>query len=212
MRQLYIRCPELSAFQPFPKDVDAQPFNPNPRAVSKVMQADNALRSGRYAVLQKAVMDAAPFMHWRETYKDDRFDTSFMARFGCFSVIGDNAPFTSQSLRLFIVYMPAGLYYPWHKHPAEELYFIIAGQAVFKRAGCRDTMLSEGQMMRHESNQAHALEAKDSSILCLVAWRTHLTILPVMTPIRTCWCPHRPRINALSVLPFAGCYQLRRKR
>ena len=36
-------------------------------------------------------------------------------------------------MNAWMVYMPAGLYYPLHQHPAEEMYLCLAGEAVFKK-------------------------------------------------------------------------------
>ena len=141
-----------------------------------------ALTSAKMPALLRAVLNASPAMHWRETYDARNEGAGFMDRWGCFSLIGDNAPFASQKVRLFFVYMPAGLVYPWHRHPAEEIYQVIAGQAVFKRAGHAPRMLGEGQTMYHASQEIHALETEESPVLCLVAWRNHLTIRPELVP------------------------------
>lgn len=142
------------------------------------MLHDNALRSARYPDLLHAILRAGDHVHWRETYKTGALNTDFMARWGCFAVIGEGAPYRSDHLRLFVVYMPAGLYYPPHRHPAEETYLVVAGQAVFKRSGAPDTLLGEGDTAFHPSQQPHALQTTHSPVLCLVAWRNHLDVPP----------------------------------
>lgn len=81
----------------------------------------------------------------------------------------------------WVVYMPAGLYYPWHQHPAEEMYFTLAGEGVFMREGCTDETMREGQACLHQSNQPHAFETKDHPIMAYVVWRNGFDIPPVLT-------------------------------
>lgn len=172
----------LTAFAPFPDDIAPQPFTPNHRAAADLFLADTALPPGPFPALHAAIRNAAPAMHWRETYRAGSADTAFMERWGCYSIVGNDAPFGSARIRLFIVYMPPGLFYPWHSHPAEEIYLVLAGSAVFKSAGNHPAMLSEGQTAFHTSDQPHAIETGGTPMLSLVAWRNHLDIRPTLTP------------------------------
>ena len=117
-------------------------------------------------------------MRWRETYRGRSDQTAFMDRLGCFSIIGEDGPYGSEQLRGFVVYMPPRLYYPWHAHPAEEAYLVISGTAAFRREGHVAERLSEGQVMMHTTDQAHAIETFDEPMLSLVVWRNHLSIAP----------------------------------
>lgn len=170
----------LTSFAAFPAPLEPQAMAPNDRPASRLLQEDKDLHSTAFADLQSAIIAAAPVMRWRAIYDATTQDTRFMDKLGCYSIIGKGGPFASDSLRLFIVYMPAGLYYPWHIHPAEEMYMVISGNAVFKRGGAADECLSEGQSMFHESNQPHAIETKEIPMLSLVAWRNHLETPPIL--------------------------------
>ena len=55
-------------------------------------------------------------------------------------------------MRAWVVYMPPNLYYPWHYHPAEELYFCIAGEAYSKDG--QEDRFHEGGIAQHSSNQS----------------------------------------------------------
>jgi quercetin dioxygenase-like cupin family protein len=88
----------------------------------------------------------------------------------------------SAAIRLFMVYMPPHFYYPWHHHPAEEMYMVVSGNGVFKRKDCPDERLTEGDTSFHHSNQPHAMETLDDPVLCLVAWRDDFETPPVLTP------------------------------
>ncbi len=174
----YMRHEELRNFADFPTNLKQQAMVPIDRPASRLLQEDKDLKSAAFADLQSAIIAAAPVMRWRAIYDSKTHDTRFMDKLGCYSIIGKGGPFASNCLRLFIVYMPAGLYYPWHIHPAEEMYMVISGSAIFKRGGTADENLSEGQSMFHESNQPHAIETTDTPMLSLVAWRNHLETPP----------------------------------
>jgi quercetin dioxygenase-like cupin family protein len=171
----------MSGFAPFPDDVERQTVSPFHCNCRDVFYNDTKLISKKYAALQDAIHTASDTVHWRETYKDTDIGTAFMDRFACYCIIGENAPFSSASIRLFMVYMPPHLYYPWHHHPAEEMYMVVSGNAVFRRKECPEKTLFEGDTSFHASNQPHAMETKEDPVLCLVAWRDDFETPPVLT-------------------------------
>ena len=173
---------EMRGFTPFPDDIVHQAVTPFHNPCCGVFCEDKELVSQKYPALQDAIRAASDAVHWRETYKDTNIGDDFMDRFACYCIIGDNAPFMSAAIRLFIVYMPPHFYYPWHHHPAEEMYMVVSGNGVFKRKDCPDERLTEGETSFHQSNQPHAMETLDDPVLCLVAWRDDFETPPVLTP------------------------------
>lgn len=172
---------DMVAFTPFPDDIERQTVTPSHCNCSDVFRDDTKLVSKKYAALQDAIRTACEAVHWRETYKNTDIGDKFMDQFGCYCIIGENAPFSSNAIRLFMVYMPSHLYYPWHNHPAEEIYMVVSGSAVFRRENCPDEILLEGDTSFHASNQPHAMETMEELVLCLVAWRDDFEIPPVLT-------------------------------
>jgi len=171
----------MMSFTPFPKDIKQQGVTPHHAICADSFRNDAELNSKKYPELQKAMRAASDAVHWRETYKNTDIGVDFMDRFGCYCIVGEDAPFSASTIRLFMVYMPPNLYYPWHNHPAEEIYLVVSGNAVFKRENRPDETLSEGDTSFHESNQPHAMETKDDPVLCLVAWRDNFQTPPVWT-------------------------------
>jgi quercetin dioxygenase-like cupin family protein len=180
LRAAYAAHPDLTGFAPFPTRLVPQEIAPQHRAPSDLMRADPGLASSAFPGLTAAIQAAAPQMRWRETYPEDAEGADFMDRWGCFTIIGADSPFASPELRVFVVYMPARLVYPSHRHPAEEIYLVLAGRARFRREGQRAQTLSPGQTVFHASNQVHAIETGERPVLCLVAWRSHLETPPVL--------------------------------
>ncbi|MCL4159001.1 UNVERIFIED_CONTAM: hypothetical protein GTU68_014101 [Idotea baltica] len=182
VRSAYLGHPDTLDFAPFPDDVRPQDMTPFHARCGDAFREEMGLSSDRYPDLQNAIKAAGPHALWRETYKGTDIGDDFMRKFGCFSIIGKGGPFTSDKLWAFMVYMPSGLYYPWHQHPAEEMYFVVSGSGVFKREGCQDEILTAGQTVFNSSNQPHAMETRDEPVLCLVFWRDRFETAPVLSP------------------------------
>ncbi|MEX0338755.1 MAG: dimethylsulfonioproprionate lyase family protein [Arenibacterium sp.] len=178
-RTAYEAHPAMTGFAPFPGDICRQSIDPYHCPCADLFQAETDLATTRYSALQNAILAASPAAVWRETYKGTDIGADFMDRFGCYCIIGEGGPFVSDALRLYIVYMPAQLYYPWHHHPAEEIYLVISGSAVFNAEGQADKILFPGDTVLHKSNQPHATETRASPVLCLVAWRDRFDTPPV---------------------------------
>ncbi|MEM8776374.1 MAG: dimethylsulfonioproprionate lyase family protein [Pseudomonadota bacterium] len=174
--------PALSSFCDFPTSPETQKIDAYGIPAAALFQSDTGLLTERFAGFRDALLDAAPLAHWRETYKDTDIGTDFLDKFGCYEVLGRDAPFASNSMRSFMLYQPAGLHYPWHHHPAEELYLILAGEAEFAIHGQPSNTLCPGDTVFHESNVPHAMTTHDHPILAYVLWRGDLGTKPIWTP------------------------------
>lgn len=181
-RAAYLGHPQTLAFAPFPVDLTPQEVTPFTCPPAALLRAETGLFTDRYADLRDAIVAAGNTAEWRETYKDTDIGQDFMDRFGCYAIIGPGGPFMSQSLRAWIVYMPPHLHYPWHHHPAEELYLVLAGSALFMKRGHPDTVLNPGDTAFHAGNQPHAMETGAHPVLCLVVWRDGFDTGPMLTP------------------------------
>ena len=134
-----------------------------------------------FPAAKSGFLGTTPLAHWRNTFAHTGIGEHFLSRFGCYTIIGEGGPFSSDKVWVWMVYMPPDLYYPWHHHPGEEMYMVVSGQAIFKRQGLPDETLSEGASLFHNSNQPHAMQTMADPILCLVVWRNGLGIKPVLT-------------------------------
>ena len=181
LRQLHERHYDLRAFCAFPSDVVAQPVTARHMGARDHFDAENGLFGNQYAATKSLLKQLGRYAYWRDTYAGTNVSDRFMDEFGCFSLIGHNGFFKCDQMNAWMVYMPAGLYYPWHQHPAEELYLCLAGEAVFKKDGAPDQHMGEGGVMLHASNQPHAMETLDHPVLCYVVWRNEFTTKPVLT-------------------------------
>ena len=183
LRKLHQTHADVRAFCPMPDDVvqqDVVPFDIPPR---HLMEADQGLTTRLYPDLRDALIAIGPQMQWRETYKDTDIGADFMDRFGCYEIIGVDAPFASSKMRSFLVYQPPHLHYPWHHHPADELYVVIAGEAEFHLQDRASEVLTSGQAAFHPSNTPHALTTHDHPVMTYVLWRDEFDTAPVWSDL-----------------------------
>ena len=118
LKSLHQSHAALRAFCPFPSDVVVQDLKPHHITAADVFEQETGLNASNYPMLRDGLMELSPDMMWRETYKDTDIGADFMDRFGCYEVIGRDAPLASAKMRGFLVYQPPHLHYPWHHHPA----------------------------------------------------------------------------------------------
>ena len=170
-------------FCPFPDRLTDASFASFTVPAADLLATDPYLAAQNLSPFAQAVVDAGADAHWRETYKDTDIDADFIDRFGAFSFVGPDAPWTSADYAGFVVYMPAGLWYPRHEHPAEELYYILAGEADFLADGRPPRTVGAGGTIFHESSQPHATQTHDKPVLAYVLWRNNLGVKPVWSDV-----------------------------
>lgn len=183
VKAFYEASEELSNFVSFPSEdelnwKDREPFLINP---AQLMAKDDSLDSEQFASARDALIALKDVAFWRETYRDTNIGEDFLNRFGCYELLGLEGHFDCDKTRGFIVYSDAGLYYPWHHHPAEEMYFILAGEADFATEGNAAKLLRPGNTVFHAENQPHNMQTRDKGVLAWVQWRGDLTTAPVLT-------------------------------
>ena len=172
---------KIQDFCPFPADIKKQEFDPFHIPASDLMQNEMDLLTRDYAELRDAFISASPYAHWRQTYKGTGIGERFLNEFGCYGLIGPDSPFHSEKIRAWVVYMPKNFYYPWHHHPAEEMYLCLAGEAIFCRENCPSERLSSGGIMEHLANQPHSMETFEHPIMAYVIWRNEFGTKPILT-------------------------------
>lgn len=183
VRSFYEASKELSDFQSFPDESELQWAGLEPHYIqpATLFAEDTTLESEKFGKVRDALIAVKDGALWRETYKDTNIGEDFMNRFGCYELFGWDGHFNCQSTRGFIVYSPGELYYPWHHHPAEEMYFILAGEAEFATEGNAPKMLKPGETVFHAENQPHNMQTREKGVLAWVQWRGEMSIAPVLT-------------------------------
>ena len=68
-------------------------------------------------------------------------------------------------------YWEKGLFYPRHWHEPEEIYLTIAGSATFLSDGRDPLDAGAGATICHYSNQPHAADFSNATLLAAAFWR-----------------------------------------
>ena len=171
----------LGGFVPFAGDIRRQRVIPHDVPAARLFTADPLLSTECLTPLRDALLACGQIARWTEPYSDTDIAKDFRDRFGCYCIIGEGGPFASDHMAAWVVHMPPHLYYPWHHHPAEEIYLVVAGEARFLRQGEAPQMLHPGQTSFHAGNQPHAMETFAHPVTALVAWRNHFESPPMLT-------------------------------
>lgn len=180
LTQVIAANPQLLGFAGWPQVFPAhKPSHPVPAA--RILRDWAEGHTEVTVDLHRAVQGIADYADWQQTYTEEEVGADFLARYGWFELVGPSGHFGSDAIRAYVAYWGENLYYPWHLHEAEELYYIISGRALFEAEGMEPQILGPGDIRIHASNQPHAMTTTDSPILALVLWRgAGLTGLPRM--------------------------------
>lgn len=180
VRALHERSDTLRDFCAFPDPVTHQEIEVRHDPLCDVMRADDGLFAPDDLLpLRDALMAAAPAARWRDTYRDTGYGVTLHAHFGCYEILGRDTPLGVDGMRSFVIYQKPGFHYPLHHHPAEELYFVVAGEGEFLLEGSPSKVLRPGDTAFHPSNVPHALSTTDHPIIAYVLWRGDLNTRPV---------------------------------
>lgn len=85
-------------------------------------------------------------------------------------LIGPNGFYNHSSVRIGLLLQMPKTHYPWHQHAAEELYFILGGNADWAVDRKESTFKSSGSFIHHKSNQAHCMTTNDQYMLAVWGW------------------------------------------
>ncbi len=171
----------IREFAEFPNDFKWHELASHQIPGAVLMANDASLETDTYQPLRDALIAPWQVADWRETYRDTNIGEDFLSRFACYELFGHAGHFHTEKMRGFLLYSDANLYYPWHHHPAEELYFIIAGEASFATEGNQPKLLKSGDTVFHASNQPHNMQTHGKGVLAYVLWRNEFDTAPVLT-------------------------------
>ena len=174
--------PAVADFCPFAAEVAYRHIDPFIIPAARALARDQRLGPTIDAALRDALVGLWDKAFWRETYRGTNIGEDFLARFGCYELAGRGGHFDCRPMRSFVVYSDADLYYPWHHHPSEELYLIVAGAALFEAEGQEPRVLCAGDTAFHAINQPHVMTTQDDPVLAYVLWRgPDMDTAPVLT-------------------------------
>ena len=120
--------------------------------------------------LIQAIKNHAHEANWLQTYSTSEVGKDFSNRHCYFELIGPKGHFYNEKIRAFICYWGAHLNYKWHSHEAEEMYYVLGGQATFRTVTV-ETVLKAGDTQFHKSWESHSMDTLEEPMLAFILWR-----------------------------------------
>lgn len=171
VQRLHEATPALAGYAAWPDDLSPQSVMPNPVAASQTLGVRSLRGTRSTAPVIRALRRAAHELHWKQTYSEAEVGAQFLETYGYVELFGPTGHFRSARLRGYIGYWGPDLVYDWHDHEAEELYFTLAGRAVFAAKGAENVVLKPGESRAHTANQPHMMMTLDQPYLTYALWR-----------------------------------------
>ena len=124
--------------------------------------------------IHKLIKEVSPYAHWKQTYDEKDVGKNFLDKFAYFEFFGPTGHFLTNEMSLYVIFFDKETYYTWHNHEAEELYFVISGNAKFESKNDKSEVLYKTRTRFHKSFQPHSLTTLNDKCLCFVVWKDKL--------------------------------------
>ncbi len=182
-KDVYFNTPALVDFAPWPTDVEKSDLGYRSFPGETLITVFSETGTPKTDPVTRAIKAASNDAFWTQTYTVEEVGRDFLNRYGYFELLGPTGHFQTEELRGYVGFWGEGLDYGWHNHEAEEIYYCLAGEGLFKAEGEADLSLTAGQTKYHSAFQKHAMSTTDQPFLCLAFWRGKgMSDLPRMTP------------------------------
>ena len=119
--------------------------------------------------LLDAITPVSSYLPWRYNYPPRNDDPTLGQNIAFAEIIGPEAPFRNDSIRLGLTLIGPQTWYPGHHHPAIELYHVVTGTATWTL----DWTLRDnppGSFLLHPSHAIHAVQTHTEPLLAIYAW------------------------------------------
>ena len=149
------------------------PGDVEPRLLPVVRHVNAVEPSGDAAV--DAVLGefllVAPALPWRQTAGYlDVLSRDYLDNYGYVQLLGPNAMVEHPDVRVGIGLWGPHLHYPAHKHEAEELYHILAGEPSFVDPDGESRVTRPGDAVHHAPWQVHSQDFGATPTVLLYCW------------------------------------------
>jgi mannose-6-phosphate isomerase-like protein (cupin superfamily) len=144
-------------------------FTRNSHAATRHIRAALQAGTAATAALRDVISPIIHFLPWRYSYplRDDVPGLGQNIAFA--EIIGPEAPFRSNSVCLGLTLIGPETLYPAHRHPAIELYYVVAGTASWTLDGVSHDQ-PPGTYILHPSQAIHAMQTHIEPLLAIYSW------------------------------------------
>ncbi len=144
-------------------------IKPTRHALIHHLPAALALARTRAQEVASVLEPIAELLPWRCSYPPRRDAPGLESTMGWAELVGPEAPFRSTEVCFGLTLIGPYNYYLPHRHPATELYRVLAGSAQWT-AGEQTAMQPPGTYILHPTNIAHAMRTGEEPLLAIYSW------------------------------------------
>lgn len=144
-------------------------FEANPHPATRHLEAALGAAEAYAPALAAALRPLGDALPWRYGYAPRADAPGLEHRMAWAELIGPAAPFRSTQVGLGVTLIGPHTFYPPHRHPAVELYRVVAGTAHWS-AGENTAPRPPGSAILHPSNLVHAMRTADQPLLAIYSW------------------------------------------
>ena len=125
--------------------------------------------AARFPALADALRPLFAELPWRYGYGARADLPGLENRMGWTEIVGPAAPFRNASVCLGLTFLAPDTHYPDHRHPAVELYRIVAGHPSWT-VESETRRLSAPAEVLHRSGARHAMASGGQALLAIYSW------------------------------------------
>ena len=161
----------LSNFVSLPEDLKLDNIKNNQINVTTKLASWSESDVDTNKKIHKILSSLSFHVKWENGYTEKDVNNNFLNNYGFFELIGPTGHFKTSEMALYVNYLDKNTLYPLHNHEAEELYFIISGQAKFENNNDDYEILTSNKTRFHKSFEPHAITTENKQILSFVIWK-----------------------------------------
>jgi quercetin dioxygenase-like cupin family protein len=146
-----------------------------PKQIPVCQHLDAALAAAQTSPFHNIASAIAPIANaaaWTQNpnYVARPPSSSFLDNYGYVEWVGPGRAINSASIRVGILMLGPATEYPEHNHPAEEVYHVISGHALWSKAGAPWHQIPPGTAIHHAPHVPHATKTLAEPLLALYCW------------------------------------------
>tara|TARA_A100001011_G_scaffold154886_1_gene163403 strand:+ start:439 stop:1029 length:591 start_codon:yes stop_codon:yes gene_type:complete len=161
----------LSKFVSWPQDLKFTNSQNKRIAVTDKLSSWNINDQSSNSKIHKLISNLSQYVRWESGYYEKDVSKSFLNNYGFFELIGPTGHFETTKMALYVNFLDKNTIYPLHNHEAEELYYIVSGEAKFEDEKGEYKILTPTETRFHKSYEPHAITTYKKQILSFVIWK-----------------------------------------
>ena len=140
------------------------------------LYSDQMLSAMSQSPLTDCVRSISPALRWYQVFDSNGIEDALAQGLVAGQIIGKNGIIYSASTLMGLFLIAPGVKYPFHQHPALELYYVLSGSIRISHGrGKALERFTANQYSITPPHQVHSLETGDEPCLILYVWTGDMT-------------------------------------